>query len=524
MRASSARLVVWSLTSILALVVAGLCPVVPARGLWISLTGLLPAYTSVAHDLEFSPDSQHVVFVADVASDEQDELYSVPISGGGPVRLNSALVSGGDVQSFAVTPDSQYVLYVADQDVDERADLYRVPISGGAVVKLNGVLPAGGNVVEVQVDPDNVYVVYVADGEVNDMYELYSVPVAGGAPFRLSPAPVSGGNVVGFKIDRIANRVVFRGDLEANNRFEVFSAPIAGGASIKLSPPGASGTRFFELDPSLQVVVFSATPNGSTSTHLYMNATTGGLLTTLNTALASNQDVSGFKISPDGARVVYNVTTMTSTLFVTSGNLHSVLIGGGTSTQLTNAVAGYGVFGALFEITSDNQRVVYGYQANATAPTILRSVPILGGSPTTLFTSESGDLLSLRAVSPDGQWVVFNTWPSYTIRAVAIAGGSPVWLGRSPNYLITPDSARVLMMPDSISGDVDLLSTQIFGGDLRNLSRVDSGMHTGRAAISPDGQSIAYVVSHMGSSRGLEIRLSDGGEAQWVVYLPGLLR
>lgn len=525
MHAPSARFSVWSLTSILALILAGLCPVLPARAGWTSLTGVLPEYTNVAYGWGFSPDSQHVIYIADVESDDQDELYSAPISGGGPVKLNAALVAGGDVRRYAVTPDGQYVLYIADQEVDERTDLYRVPIAGGAVVRLNAALPAGGNVVDVQVDPDNVHVIYVADGGVNDVFELYSVPIAGGTPARLNPVPVSGGDIYYFAVDRIANRVVFTGDLETNDRYEIFSAPIAGGASVKLNPAGSSGTLTFELDPSLQVVVFSATPNGSTSTQLYMNATAGGLLTTLNFALASNQDVFGFRISPDGARVVYNVTTMTSTLNVTSGNLHSVLIGGGASTQLTGPAAnGYGVYGANFEITSDNQRVVYPYQANAAAQTVLQSVSITGGSATTLYTPGSDEPLYRRQASPDGQWVVFNTSPSYTVRAIPVSGGSSVNLGHSADFMITPDSGRVVFATDFVSGNYDLISTQIFGGGVRNLSRFDPDSQVGGAAISPDGQWIAYQTWHTGSVSRPEIRLSDGGEAQQELYLPMLQR
>lgn len=525
MRQRMVKTPLWHLSTILALLMAVFSPIPTARGLWTSLTGVLPGYTDFGYNWGFSPDSKHVIYIADVVSDDQYDLYSASLSGGSPVRLNPALVAGGDVQRYAVTPDGQYVIYTADQEVDERIDLYRVPIAGGAAVKLNGMLPAGGTVIDLKVDPDNVHVVYMADAVVNDVYELYSVPIIGGTPVKLSPTPVSGGDIYRFDVDRIANRVVFIGDLATDGRYELYSAPIAGGASVRLSPAGSGDTLSFDLDPSLQVVVFSATPSGSTSTQLYMNATTGGLLTTLNFPLASNQDVFGYGISPNGARVVYNVTTMTSTLFVTSGNLHSVLIGGGASTQLTWAAAnGYGVYGGTFSITDDNQRVVYAYQSSASAQTILQSVPITGGTPTTLYTPGSGQALFMNVVSPDGQWVVYNSSPSYAIYAIAVTGGTPIGLGASTGFLITPDSARVLVPTDTFTGKDDLISMQIFGGGQRNLSRIASGEQVRQVVISPDGQSIAYEVHHSGTVRGLEIRISDGGEAQQALYLPSLSR
>lgn len=216
---------------------------------------------------------------------------------------------------------------------------------------------------------------------------------------------------------------------------------------------------------------------------------------------------------------------MTSTLNVTSGNLHSVLIGGGASTQLTGPAAnGYGVYGANFEITSDNQRVVYPYQANAAAQTVLQSVSITGGSATTLYTPGSDEPLYRRQASPDGQWVVFNTSPSYTVRAIPVSGGSSVNLGHSADFMITPDSGRVVFATDFVSGNYDLISTQIFGGGVRNLSRFDPDSQVGGAAISPDGQWIAYQTWHTGSVSRPEIRLSDGGEAQQELYLPMLQR
>lgn len=507
----------------LAVLLAALPPARPAEASWHTLTGLLPADGGL-DSWQISPDSRYVVYVADAGASSPYELYSVPITGTTPIKLSPPLVAGGEARRFAITVNSQYVIYIADQEVDNRRELYRVPIGGGPSVKLSGAMVAGGNVEGVKVDPDNVRVVYQADQQTNDVVELYSVPIAGGASVKLNGTLVAGGDVSRYAIDPIANRVVYVADQEVNDRLEIYGVPITGGTAVKLNEAGARVDLSFEINPGIQVVVFSATPSGSTSAQLYMNATAGGLLTPLNFALASNQDVFGFHITPDGARVIYNVTTMTSTLFVGRGNLYSVLIGGGTSTQLTTtADPGFGVYGALFDITSDSQRVVYRYQRTATSATLLESVGATGAGRATLYSPSAGESVYVKALSANAQWVVFSVDPSSVTYSIPAGGGSPVGLGHGFNPIITPDSGRVLYTTNQLSGNYDLFSQQIFGGDRRNLSQVGNNAQVVGKAVSPDSQWVVFEVNHP-STDAYELRVSDGLAAPPPVYLPLITR
>ncbi|MGI0025647.1 MAG: FIMAH domain-containing protein, partial [Nitrososphaera sp.] len=63
-------------------------------------------------------------------TDDVHELFSVPLAGGTPTKLNGALVSGGDVFGFQISPDSSRVAYVADQDTDEVSELFSVLLAG----------------------------------------------------------------------------------------------------------------------------------------------------------------------------------------------------------------------------------------------------------------------------------------------------------------------------------------------------------------------------------------------------------
>src|SRR5512143_1659396 len=65
---------------------------------WRTLTGVLPAHTDIAYGWTISPNSRYVVFIADIDVDGRDELYSVPLTGTMPIKLNPPLVTGGLVR------------------------------------------------------------------------------------------------------------------------------------------------------------------------------------------------------------------------------------------------------------------------------------------------------------------------------------------------------------------------------------------------------------------------------------------
>ena len=150
------------------------------------LSGSMPDYGDVrnwtAGESAISQDGRYVVFVADRDNDEMTELYSVPLTGGEPVRLNSPLTNGGNVSRFYISPDSQWVVYMADQEQDGRDELYSVPVGGGSATKINAPLVTGGDVTSFRITPNSQGVVYLADQDENDRVELYSNYMTGGTP------------------------------------------------------------------------------------------------------------------------------------------------------------------------------------------------------------------------------------------------------------------------------------------------------------------------------------------------------
>jgi hypothetical protein len=498
----------------------------PSHADWRSLTAGSAAAFDAITSFRISPDSRHVVFKARRVGSSADELYTTPITGSTPITLNLPLVANGAVRTYGITPDSRYVIYIADQEVDERQDLYRVPVEGGQPVKLNEALAIGGNVMSFKIDPDNQRVVYEADQQTNEKYELWSVPIAGGANVKLNGEFTQSGDLGIFSLDRISDRVVYSADQEVDGKYELFSVPIAGGSALKLNPPitlaggGDSGLYSeFSVNPIVPVVVFIAREGGSNIGRLYMIPTAGGELTPLSFTLLNTQRLQGFRVSPLGDRVVFNVLTRPtgSTAVLGGGSLHSVLIGGGGLVNLTEpADAGYGVRDYDFQFTANGSHVIYQYQKTAASAMRFESSTVGGGVRAVLYqpgTSEPAFRYSRS--SPNGQWVLFQTGTSNASPLFTLppSGGGATQLSVAEFQEFTPDSNRVLYtrVISQATGQNALYSAQVFGGDERNLSGSDSVGRVFDAAVSNDGKWVVYIFN---DSNTTDLRVSDGRPAQ----------
>ncbi len=116
------------------------------------------------------------------AADEVFELFSAPVEGGPPVRLNDPLPPGGGVGSSPRAAGGRAV-YLADQSFDGVFELFSVPADGSAgPVRLNGGLVADGDVTQFWVGGGGQFVVYLADELVNNTLQLFRVPSDGSAP------------------------------------------------------------------------------------------------------------------------------------------------------------------------------------------------------------------------------------------------------------------------------------------------------------------------------------------------------
>jgi len=194
--------------------------------------------------LGVAPTDQRVVYLADALVDERVELFSVPADGSSAaVKLNSTLVSGGDVSTFLIAPGGLDVVYSADQTTDNRLELFRAPIDGSASpVKLSGPLVAGGVFKTISVAPGGSRVVYIADQNTYGVDELFSVALAGGPVCKLNPPLVASGDVLEFSISPDSQSVLYLADQDTNDVVELFRVKCDGSVSAqKISGPLVAG-------------------------------------------------------------------------------------------------------------------------------------------------------------------------------------------------------------------------------------------------------------------------------------------
>ena len=193
----------------------------------IKLNGALVAGGNVSPGgLQFSPDSSRVLYHADQTTNGVLEIYSVPSTGGAATKLNGPLVAGGNVASagLAFSPDSSRVLYLADQTTNGVDEIFSVPSAGGAATKLNGPLVAGGNVspFDLAFSPDSSRVLYNADQTTDGVFEIFIVPSAGGTAVKLNGPLVAGGNVLDQQFSPDGSRVLYQADQDTDGVNEIY--------------------------------------------------------------------------------------------------------------------------------------------------------------------------------------------------------------------------------------------------------------------------------------------------------------
>ena len=126
-----------------------------------------------------SPDGSKVVYTAAQDVAYVYELYSVPTHGGVETKLNATLPSGSTnvFLVFEISPDGFRVVYFRPQDTAQVDELYSVPIDGGTPLKLNNPL-ASGEVLRFEIGSNAAMVAYLEWGD-DEVQALYEVAIGG---------------------------------------------------------------------------------------------------------------------------------------------------------------------------------------------------------------------------------------------------------------------------------------------------------------------------------------------------------
>lgn len=198
-----------------------------AGGPSVRVNGTLVAGGNVRENsLQFSPDGDQVLYIADQIANEVYELFVAPSTGGDSLRLNSQLVSSGDVTAAAFSSDGERVVYIADRFTNDIFELFSVPTAGGESIRLNEALTSLRDVSDFEITPDGQYVVYLSDQEVDEKYELYAVPIEGGEIRKLNGEMIAFGDVKSWLISPDGSQIVYRADQNIDEQFEIFSVSL----------------------------------------------------------------------------------------------------------------------------------------------------------------------------------------------------------------------------------------------------------------------------------------------------------
>ena len=327
-----------------------------------TVTKLSPNTLTTTREVLFtrliSADSSTVVYLGDQNTNGVNELFSVPIGGGTVTQLNDPLPTGGGVGLFGIklSPDGSTVIYSADQETNNDHEIFSVPIGGGTVTKLNSTLPSGGAIFEFQISPDSSTVVYRGDQDTDGIDELFAVPIGGGTPLKVSEP---GANLFNYEISADGSTVVYQTSTGGQGVDELFSAPIGGGTITQLNGPLGVGESvgFFELSQDSSTVVYTTElfdADEEPSTGLFSVPIHGGTLTQLSGPFAAGSGVSGSDISPDSSMVVYEADQDTTGVF----ELYIVPISGGTTTKLNDPLVSGGDV-QTFRFSPDSSIVIY---------------------------------------------------------------------------------------------------------------------------------------------------------------------
>jgi Tol biopolymer transport system component len=210
-------------------------PVAGPAATGIKLNRTLPTGGDV-NSFVVSPGSDTIVYHADQETDGLYELYRVPIDGpaSSGQKISDTLVAGGQTLLFDISADGSCLVYSADMETDDEIALYSVPLAGppSARVKLSfpGRLGDSRDVTDFLVSPDGRQVLYrieytVTSPQADKIYHIHSVPVEGPrtASVRLHGPLVEGGDVsdlYGFALD--SYHAVYIADQDIDGEDELY--------------------------------------------------------------------------------------------------------------------------------------------------------------------------------------------------------------------------------------------------------------------------------------------------------------
>jgi hypothetical protein len=211
---------------------------------------------STIRQFSVSPDGMLVAYVADADTRDRYELYVASPTNGTPRRLSTLAASYDDVLDFRWSPGSDRLAYRVDGIVDEQVELHSVAVDGGGGYRVFGSSNPQLNVAdEYGWSPDGRHLAFLVREGLSEPTRLQvhdaesQVPDQSQGPFVSTPRQITS-----FRFSSDGAWVALQVDAVEAGRFEVYRySPEAGGQAIR-----STGT----LAVDEQVGDYEWSPNG----------------------------------------------------------------------------------------------------------------------------------------------------------------------------------------------------------------------------------------------------------------------
>lgn len=397
--------------------------------------------------LYLTDDSTTVVYVRPSVTGGAELVVAAVDGSGEPRRLNTAaLVVNGP--RFVVDEADRRVVYVGE--VGGGQHLFAVGLDGSAERDLTPSFPAGVVIDSWTLTPDGTRVVFSADLAGPDRTEVFAVGTGGGAISRRNSALDTDRRVVSFTVTPDGAHVLYIADQDTNEKYELFVADVAGaGGGTQLS--GVLGAtqdvQYVRISLNGARAVFFISTAGSISIDLATVPLDGSGPPVLLTAglTATEAQVRNLAIAPDGATVMFAATPVAST----------------------------DVF--VFRAPSDG----------SAAPDPVLPVPAGGiliiefaGQSQTAVVTHFGAMTTVWAIDADDQITELLAPTEAPVQSVGLA----------------PDGSRLVYQRYLADEDADVVvSVPVAGGPPRELARVVRPNGVVFAQLSSDGEHVVFV-------------------------------
>lgn len=331
--------------------------------------------------------------------------------------------------------------------------------------------------------PDGKQIAYVWDNDEGAQTDVFVRLLAGGEPVRLTETAENERYAV-FSPDGAT--IAFIRDFTTHG--EVFTIPALGGTERRIARlfSGNYSISFAPDGKTLAVIDTSDSTDKKQYAAYLIDLETG----TRRRVTAGN-DFSGEttpRFSPDGKSLAF--------VRVFDDKRHDLFVVSTENAEPTEPK----------QITFD-QKIIHSLAWSADGAGIyfvsfrgtnragLWRIPAGGGEPETVSTN--GREMTNLAISSDGKTVAFveNTPPNSDILQISEADAKPkkfIASTFSESYpAFAPDDSRVIFTSNR-SGKNELWSADATGKNLRQLTKTE--FNSGRAVVSPDGKSAAFIV------------------------------